>query len=75
MNAPSLRLSIADKKPEQEGYTFFQGPTPKTGQQADLPDFFSSEARAEVTVPPQLAIFGGIAVLGGIAVAAFILLG
>jgi hypothetical protein len=28
---------------EGEGYIFFQGPTPKTGKQADLPSFFSSE--------------------------------
>jgi len=26
-----------------EGYQFFQGPTPKTGVQEDLPDFFSAE--------------------------------
>ena len=31
------------RKPEQEGYTFFQGPSPKTGEQEDLPGFFSSE--------------------------------
>jgi len=26
-----------------EGYQFFQGPTPKTGVQEDMPDFFSAE--------------------------------
>jgi len=26
-----------------EGYTFFQGPTPKTAQQEGMPDFFSAE--------------------------------
>ena len=28
-----------ERKPNQEGYTFFQAPSPKTGEQG-LPDFF-----------------------------------
>ena len=46
-----------------EGYQFFQGPTPKTGVQEDLPDFFSGEnfAAAGGLSGTQLAIIG----LGG----------
>ena len=52
-----------------EGYTFFNGPTPKTGVQEDMPDFFSGDARADVEVPPQLLVFGGLAALLAVGVA------
>lgn len=43
-----------------EGYQFFQGPTPKTGVQEDLPDFFSKEnfADAGQLGGTQLAVIG-----------------
>merc|ERR1719453_1752886 len=42
-----------------KGYFFFQGPTPKTAVQADLPDFFSSENFVDLEVKPvQLAVTG-----------------
>ena len=49
------------QKPEQEGYTFFQSPTPKTGEQSNLPDFFDKSAREDLEIPFQLKLFGGIA--------------
>jgi len=55
------------KKPNQDGYTFFQGPTPKSGVQEGMPGFFSSEARDGVEAPLQLKVFGGIAVVGVLA--------
>jgi len=60
------------RKPEQEGYMFFQGPTPKTGTQEDLPDFFSREARSDADVPVQLKVFGGIAATGALGLLAFV---
>ena len=42
-----------------KGYLFFQGPTPKTAVQKDLPDFFSSDNFADVQVEPiQFALAG-----------------
>ena len=35
-----------------DGYFFFQGPTPKTGQQKDMPNFFSSENFADLVITP-----------------------
>merc|ERR1719201_1881756 len=35
-----------------KGYFFFQGPTPKTSFQKDLPSFFSAENFADVAVKP-----------------------
>eukprot|EP00325_Prymnesiales_sp_UTEX-LB-985_P034700 CAMPEP_0174736152 /NCGR_PEP_ID=MMETSP1094-20130205/66156_1 /TAXON_ID=156173 /ORGANISM="Chrysochromulina brevifilum, Strain UTEX LB 985" /LENGTH=142 /DNA_ID=CAMNT_0015939211 /DNA_START=80 /DNA_END=508 /DNA_ORIENTATION=- len=63
----------SQRKPEQEGYMFFQGPTPKTGTQEDMPDFFSADARADMEVPGQLKVFGGIAAAGVLAVGIFVL--
>merc|ERR1719453_671633 len=37
---------------EGEGYFFFQGPTPKTAVQKDLPSFFSAENFADLTISP-----------------------
>ena len=40
-----------------KGYFFFQGPTPKTAVQADLPNFFSAENFAGIEISPtQLAV-------------------
>lgn len=33
-------------------YLFFQGPTPRTGQQKDMPDFFSAENFKDFKVTP-----------------------
>eukprot|EP00310_Coccolithus_braarudii_P018662 CAMPEP_0183357162 /NCGR_PEP_ID=MMETSP0164_2-20130417/45517_1 /TAXON_ID=221442 /ORGANISM="Coccolithus pelagicus ssp braarudi, Strain PLY182g" /LENGTH=134 /DNA_ID=CAMNT_0025530727 /DNA_START=47 /DNA_END=451 /DNA_ORIENTATION=- len=51
-----------------EGYTFFQSPSPKTGVQTDLPDFFSSENLANAgkdlgTVPKVLLPLFGVTFL------------
>merc|ERR1719387_2263194 len=51
-----------------KGYFFFQGPTPKTAVQDDLPDFFSTENFADVDIKPvQLAVtatgFGALALI------------
>ena len=35
-----------------KGYLFFQGPTPKTAVQKDMPDFFSSDNFADVELEP-----------------------
>lgn len=40
-----------------EGYQFFQGPTPKTSVQDDLPDFFSSENLSGAEVPGLGKVF------------------
>ena len=37
-----------------KGYLFFQGPTPKTSVQADLPSFFSAENFADLEVTGSL---------------------
>jgi len=49
---------------EREGFMFFQGPTPKTSVQADLPAFFSADERQAMQVPPALKLAGGV---GGVA--------
>ena len=64
----------AERKPNQQGYEFFQGPTPKTGVQEDLPDFFSADNAADIQIPPQLALFGGTAVVGALALVGFVAL-
>merc|ERR1712187_189255 len=49
-----------------EGYQFFQGPTPKTGVQEDMPDFFSKDNLDAVDVQELgLApkVVGGVAVV------------
>merc|ERR1719174_3246722 len=57
-----------------EGYFFFQGPTPKTAYQADLPSFFSAENFASIEIKPVqiyvtitavLSVFALFAVLNG----------
>ena len=60
------------KKDNQRDNTFFQTTAPKTGEQADMPDFFSAEARSGAEVPPQLLAFGGISALGVFALLVFI---
>ena len=65
---------VAERKPNQQGYEFFQGPTPKTGVQEDLPDFFSADNAADIQIPPQLALFGGTAVVGALALVGFVAL-
>tara|TARA_B110001452_G_scaffold243187_1_gene226419 strand:+ start:229 stop:675 length:447 start_codon:yes stop_codon:yes gene_type:complete len=52
-----------------EGYQFFQGPTPKTGVQEDLPDFFSGENFAgagELGLAPKLVFVLGAASLAAV---------
>lgn len=52
-----------------EGYQFFQGPTPKTGVQEDLPDFFSGENFAEageLGLVPKLIFALGAASLAAV---------
>ena len=39
-----------------EGYFFFQGPTPKTAVQEDLPSFFSAENFADLAINPRQLI-------------------
>jgi len=39
-----------------EGYFFFQGPTPKTAYQEDLPSFFSAENFVDMQIKPQQII-------------------
>ena len=53
-----------------EGYFFFQGPTPKTAVQKDLPDFFSSDNFADVEIEPiQVTLAGtGAAALAALVV-------
>ena len=60
------------KKDNQRDNTFFQTTAPKTGEQADMPDFFSAEARSGAEVPPQLLAFGGISALGIFALLVFL---
>ena len=53
-----------------KGYLFFQGPTPKTSVQKDMPDFFSSDNFADVEIEPiQLIVAGtGLVSLAAIVV-------
>lgn len=51
---------------------FFQGPSPKTGKQENLPSFFSSENFDGVSANPQLLLFGGVLVAGVTALGAFL---
>lgn len=53
---------------------FFQGPSPKTGKQENLPSFFSSENFDGVSANPQLLLFGGVLVAGVTALGAFLVL-
>jgi len=53
-----------ERKPNQEGYTFFQSPSPVTGEQQDMPDFFSKETLAGQDVPGIAVVLGAIAVIG-----------
>ena len=62
------------KKDNQRDNTFFQAAAPKTGEQANMPDFFSAEARSGAEVPPQLLAFGGITALGVFALLVFLVL-
>lgn len=45
------------------GYTFFQGPTPKTGSQDSLNKFDAVAEVKTATIPLQLKIFGGLTVV------------
>jgi len=52
---------------EGEGYIFFQGPSPKTSVQADLPSFFSSENFDGTDLPTPAKVLipvGGLLFLG-----------
>ena len=53
-----------------EGYQFFQGPTPKTGVQEDLPSFFSFNDVGGISTVQ--AAFVGVAAVGSLALAAFV---
>ena len=44
----------------RKGYMFFQGPTPKTSVQPDLPSILSKENFADVSVPAKLKVLGGL---------------
>merc|ERR1719217_1416958 len=59
---------------DQDGYFFFQGPTPKTSVQADLPSFFSGDNFAELEIKPVQAIITATG-LAAFAVVASVLLG
>merc|ERR1719310_1774541 len=54
-----------------KGYFFFQGPTPKTAYQKDLPSFFSTENFADLEIKPVQIVV----TLTGFASLALILLG
>jgi hypothetical protein len=52
-----------------EGYQFFQGPTPKTGIQENLPSFFEFK---DIEVTGKAKIFIGLAIAGPLALAAVV---
>ena len=45
---------------ERDGFMFFQGPTPKTSVQEDLPAFLSADERQTIQVPTILKQLGGV---------------
>ena len=57
-----------------QGYQFFQGSTPKTSNQEDLPSFFSADNFADVEVKPIQAIITATG-LGSFVAVASVLLG
>ena len=44
----------------RKGYMFFQGPTPKTAVQEDLPAFLSRDDLKDAKVPTTLKVVGGV---------------
>ena len=50
---------------------FFQGPTPRTSVQPDLPDFFSAKNFEGMVVPNVLKVVGGV---GGVAFVVLVVL-
>ena len=63
------------KKDNQKDYVFFNGPSPKTGVQENMPSFFDQNALDGVEVPPQLVLFGGVAAVLLLLFASFIITG
>lgn len=55
---------------DREGYTFFQGPSPRTAVQEGMPSFFSAENFQNLEVPPVLLVLGGVGGLAFLVVAA-----
>eukprot|EP00322_Chrysochromulina_rotalis_P025261 CAMPEP_0115853146 /NCGR_PEP_ID=MMETSP0287-20121206/13355_1 /TAXON_ID=412157 /ORGANISM="Chrysochromulina rotalis, Strain UIO044" /LENGTH=176 /DNA_ID=CAMNT_0003307217 /DNA_START=39 /DNA_END=569 /DNA_ORIENTATION=+ len=45
---------------DRQGFMFFQGPTPKTSVQPDLPSFLSGENFSDMEVPTELKVVGGV---------------
>ena len=43
-----------------EGNLFFQAPTPLTGEQSEMDDFFGKGSLGKEAVPLQLKVFGGL---------------
>ena len=59
---------------EGEGYFFFQGPSPKTSVQEDMPDFFSGDNLAESEGLPLVGAAAiGLTAVGSIALAGFLI--
>lgn len=59
----------------REGYMFFQGPTPLTSVQDNLPSFFSSDNFEDVEIPGQLKVAVPVFGASFVAVAGVVALG
>lgn len=58
----------------REGFTFFQGPTPLTGVQEGMPDYFSKANFEAIKVPGVLKVLIGVFSLSFLALAVLLLL-
>mmetsp|Transcript_17118 Transcript_17118/g.28665 ORF Transcript_17118/g.28665 Transcript_17118/m.28665 type:complete len:151 (+) Transcript_17118:49-501(+) len=58
-----------------QGYTFFQGPTPKTSVQEGMPDFFSADNFAGAELPAVAKVLAAVGSLAFVAVAVILITG
>ena len=65
-NWPPRTTTTKPFQVDREGYMFFQGPTPKTGVQSDLPSFFSGANFKDVQIPSILPLLAGVGGLSSI---------
>ena len=59
----------------REGFMFFQGPTPLTAVQENMPSFFSRANFEEVQVPQKLVVLGGVFGVSAVAVLVSLIIG
>lgn len=74
-NWPPTSTTVKPFDDAREGYTFFQGPSPLTGQQPDMPSFFSGANFQNLQVPNVLKILVPVGGVSFLAVLALLIIG